>query len=41
MRDWWLARSPTEKGTLLMLTAVLLFSALLLLIRLAGQAYRW
>lgn len=37
MRDWWLVRSPTEKGTLLMLTAVLLFSALLLLIRLAGQ----
>ena len=37
MRDWWLVRSPTEKGTLLMLTAVLLFSALLLLIRLAGK----
>lgn len=37
MRDWWQASSPTLKGTLLMLAAVLFFSALLLLIRLAGQ----
>jgi drug/metabolite transporter (DMT)-like permease len=37
MQAWWAARSPTVKGTVLMLAAVLFFSALLLLIRVAGQ----
>ncbi len=38
MLDWWNARSPMLKGTVLMLSAVVFFSALLLLIRIVGQA---
>jgi drug/metabolite transporter (DMT)-like permease len=38
MLEWWNSRSPMVKGTVLMLAAVVFFSALLLLIRIVGQA---
>lgn len=37
MREFWSASSPNVKGTLLMLASVTVFSALLLLTRVAGQ----
>lgn len=38
MFEWWNSRPPMLKGTVLMLAAVMFFSALLLLIRVVGQA---
>ena len=38
MVEWWNSRPPMLKGTVLMLCAVVSFSALLLLIRVVGQA---
>jgi drug/metabolite transporter (DMT)-like permease len=38
MRQWWQTSSPIMKGTILMLLASVLFSILLILIRVVGQA---